>query len=77
MSLAKKSGGAPSTESTLVGSTEEIRGKLAALQAAGVEYVICSVLGGSRQTLHRFATEIMPDFGSGPLQRREERLALV
>jgi hypothetical protein len=39
--------------------------------------VICSVLGGSRQTLHRFATEIMPDFGSDPLQQREERLALV
>jgi alkanesulfonate monooxygenase SsuD/methylene tetrahydromethanopterin reductase-like flavin-dependent oxidoreductase (luciferase family) len=72
-----KSGGAPSTESTLVGSPEEIRSKLAALQAAGVEYVICSVLGGSRRTLHRFATEIMPDFGSDPLQQREERPALV
>lgn len=56
------SGGMPSTESALIGTFEEIREKVAALHEAGVEYLILSILGGSRHTLHQFATEIMPEF---------------
>ncbi len=61
-------GGLPSTESTLIGTIEEIRDKVAALREAGVEYLIVTILGGSRHTLHRFATEIMPEFGRDPLK---------
>jgi alkanesulfonate monooxygenase SsuD/methylene tetrahydromethanopterin reductase-like flavin-dependent oxidoreductase (luciferase family) len=63
-----KGGGLPSTDSTLIGTVEEIRDKVAALHEAGVEYLIFSVLNGSRHTLHRFATEIMPEFGHDPLK---------
>ena len=63
-----KGGEMPSTESTLIGTVEEIHDKVAALHEAGVEYLILSVLGGSRHTLHRFAMEIMPEFGHDPLK---------
>lgn len=70
-------GKAPSTESTLVGEPEEICEKLSALRAAGVEYIIFNVVGGSRHTLHRFASEIMPLFGEDPIEERAQNLALV
>ncbi|MES5483335.1 hypothetical protein QMZ05_11320 [Bradyrhizobium sp. INPA03-11B] len=61
-------GGMPSTESTLIGTIGEIRDKVAALHEAGAEYLILSILGGSRHTLHRFAAEIVPEFGRDPLE---------
>ncbi len=63
-----KGGNMPPTDSSLIGTIDEIREKLAALQDAGVGYVILSILGGSRHTLHRFATEIMPEFGADPIK---------
>jgi len=45
----------------LVGSPDEIRGKLEALRAAGAEYVLAS-FAGSRDSLRRFAREIAPEF---------------
>jgi alkanesulfonate monooxygenase SsuD/methylene tetrahydromethanopterin reductase-like flavin-dependent oxidoreductase (luciferase family) len=47
---------------SLVGSPDEIRGKLDALRAAGAEYVLAS-FAGSRDSLRRFAREIAPAFG--------------
>ena len=32
------------------------------LRDNGVNYIICSILGGSRATLRRFAREMMPEF---------------
>jgi alkanesulfonate monooxygenase SsuD/methylene tetrahydromethanopterin reductase-like flavin-dependent oxidoreductase (luciferase family) len=46
---------------SLIGTPDEIMGKLEALRRAGVEYVIVSC-GGSRESLRRFAREIMPAF---------------
>src|SRR5262249_43576529 len=42
---------------SLIGTPDEIMGKLEALRRAGVEYVIMSC-GGSRESLRRFAREI-------------------
>jgi alkanesulfonate monooxygenase SsuD/methylene tetrahydromethanopterin reductase-like flavin-dependent oxidoreductase (luciferase family) len=56
--------GAPDTSSALIGTTEEIYDKLVALNEAGADYVILSVLGGSRPTLRQFAKEIIPEFNS-------------
>ncbi|MBP0625508.1 LLM class flavin-dependent oxidoreductase, partial [Cupriavidus consociatus] len=67
LSYAKGGAALPPTDSTLIGTIDEIRDKLAALRDNGVDYVIFSILGGSRHTLHRFATEIMPEFGRDPL----------
>lgn len=50
---------------TLIGTPDEIIAKLEALRAAGVEYVILST-GGSRESLRRFAREIMPVFADRP-----------
>ena len=50
---------------SLVGTPDEIMGKLDALRRAGVEYVIMSC-GGSRESLRRFAHEIMPAFSDEP-----------
>jgi alkanesulfonate monooxygenase SsuD/methylene tetrahydromethanopterin reductase-like flavin-dependent oxidoreductase (luciferase family) len=50
---------------SLVGTPDEIMGKLEALRRAGVEYVIMSC-GGSRESLRRFAHEIMPTFSDEP-----------
>jgi len=49
---------------SLVGTPDEIAAKLEALRKAGVEYVIMSC-GGSRDSLRRFACEIMPAFAGG------------
>jgi alkanesulfonate monooxygenase SsuD/methylene tetrahydromethanopterin reductase-like flavin-dependent oxidoreductase (luciferase family) len=47
--------------SGLIGTPDEIMRKLDALRRAGVDYVIMSC-GGSRESLRRFAREIMPAF---------------
>jgi hypothetical protein len=72
LSYAKS--GMPDVSSTLIGTTEEIHDKLVALNEAGVEHVILSVLGGSRYTLWRFADEIIPEFNSAV--GREKRLSV-
>jgi alkanesulfonate monooxygenase SsuD/methylene tetrahydromethanopterin reductase-like flavin-dependent oxidoreductase (luciferase family) len=48
--------------STLYGTPDEIFEKLQALEAVGVEYVLINSTGGSRESLRRFAREIMPAF---------------
>ncbi len=48
----------------LYGNPDEIARKLEALQAAGVTYLLCSMGGGSRDSLRRFAREIAPAFGA-------------
>ncbi|MFL5210055.1 MAG: hypothetical protein ACJ8CC_13000, partial [Microvirga sp.] len=45
----------------LYGTPDEIGETLAKLQAAGVEYIILTLLGGKDQ-LRRFAREVMPAF---------------
>jgi len=54
---------------SLIGTPDEIMGKLEALRRAGVEYVIMSC-GGSRESLRRFAHEIMPAFSDEPVKVR-------
>jgi alkanesulfonate monooxygenase SsuD/methylene tetrahydromethanopterin reductase-like flavin-dependent oxidoreductase (luciferase family) len=54
---------------SLIGTPDEIAGKLEALRRAGVEYVIMSC-GGSRESLRRFASEIMPAFSDEPVKIR-------
>jgi hypothetical protein len=46
----------------LYGNTEEIARKLEILRAQGVSYVLASMGGGSRDSLRRFASEIIPQF---------------
>ncbi|MBV8889980.1 MAG: LLM class flavin-dependent oxidoreductase [Alphaproteobacteria bacterium] len=46
----------------LLGSPEEIIGRLKRLQAGGVEYVLLIDVGGSLSALRTFAREIMPEF---------------
>jgi alkanesulfonate monooxygenase SsuD/methylene tetrahydromethanopterin reductase-like flavin-dependent oxidoreductase (luciferase family) len=50
-------------EHALIGTPDEIAGKLAALRAAGVDYVLLSG-ASSRANLRRFAREIMPAFAA-------------
>ena len=50
-----------SVANTLIGTPDEIAAKLDALRKAGVEYVILSC-GSSRESLRRFARDIMPTF---------------
>jgi alkanesulfonate monooxygenase SsuD/methylene tetrahydromethanopterin reductase-like flavin-dependent oxidoreductase (luciferase family) len=59
LAYADKAGG--TEENALYGTPDEIRASLAALQKAGVAYVLLTVAGGSAQ-LRRFAGEIMPAF---------------
>jgi alkanesulfonate monooxygenase SsuD/methylene tetrahydromethanopterin reductase-like flavin-dependent oxidoreductase (luciferase family) len=52
-----------STErNALFGTRDEIVDKLKKLEAVGVEYVLVNGSGGSRESLRRFAREIMPNF---------------
>lgn len=51
----------PSDANTLIGTPDEIAERLTAMRKAGVDYVILSC-GGSRDSLRRFAHEIMPAF---------------
>ena len=65
LAYADKAGG--TEENALYGTPDEICASLAALQKAGVAYVLLTVAGGSAQ-LRRFAGEIMPAFaGSTPV----------
>lgn len=50
--------------SALYGSVDEITRKLEALRAAGVHYILASIGGGSRESLKRFARDIVPAFGA-------------
>jgi alkanesulfonate monooxygenase SsuD/methylene tetrahydromethanopterin reductase-like flavin-dependent oxidoreductase (luciferase family) len=75
LSYAKS--GAPDVSSALIGTTEEIFEMLVALNEAGAEYVILSVVGGSRHSLRQFANEIIPAFNGDRSVGRGKRLALV
>jgi alkanesulfonate monooxygenase SsuD/methylene tetrahydromethanopterin reductase-like flavin-dependent oxidoreductase (luciferase family) len=48
----------------LIGSPEEIVGRLKQLQAGGAEYVMVIDVGGSLSALRIFAREIMPEFAN-------------
>jgi alkanesulfonate monooxygenase SsuD/methylene tetrahydromethanopterin reductase-like flavin-dependent oxidoreductase (luciferase family) len=50
---------------TLYGTPDEIFDKIQALRAVGVEYILVSIGGGARESLRRFAREIMPEFTNG------------
>ena len=60
-----QAGEAPSTENALIGTPGVVAAELARLRDAGVAYVILSINGGSRETLRRFAAEVMPGL-AGP-----------
>ncbi|HTW72275.1 MAG TPA: LLM class flavin-dependent oxidoreductase [Acetobacteraceae bacterium] len=75
--LAYAKSGAPDVSSTLIGTPEEIYDKLAALNEAGAEYVILSVLGGSRHSLRQFASEMMPEINGDRAAGPGKRLSLV
>ena len=49
---------------TLYGTPDEIMEKLESLRAVGVAYVLANVGGGSRESLRRFAREIVPSFAA-------------
>jgi alkanesulfonate monooxygenase SsuD/methylene tetrahydromethanopterin reductase-like flavin-dependent oxidoreductase (luciferase family) len=51
----------PSDANTLIGTPDEIADRLEGLRSAGVEYLIMSC-GALRESLRRFAREIMPAF---------------
>jgi alkanesulfonate monooxygenase SsuD/methylene tetrahydromethanopterin reductase-like flavin-dependent oxidoreductase (luciferase family) len=53
---------ASTEQNALFGAPDEIADKLQKLEAVGVEYVLVNDTGGSRESLRRFAHEIMPDF---------------
>jgi alkanesulfonate monooxygenase SsuD/methylene tetrahydromethanopterin reductase-like flavin-dependent oxidoreductase (luciferase family) len=57
--------------SALYGTPDEISRMLQALQAAGVEYVILTILGGKQQ-LRRFAREVMPAFSGQRAAQKAE-----
>jgi alkanesulfonate monooxygenase SsuD/methylene tetrahydromethanopterin reductase-like flavin-dependent oxidoreductase (luciferase family) len=59
LAYADKAGG--TEENALFGTPDEICAGLEALRAAGVEYVLLTIAGGSDQ-LRRFARDIMPAF---------------
>ena len=61
LAYAGQSGG--TEEHALYGTPEEICAKLAALNDAGVRYVLLTVLGGKEQ-LRRFAQQVMPAFSA-------------
>ncbi|HXV10861.1 MAG TPA: LLM class flavin-dependent oxidoreductase [Burkholderiales bacterium] len=57
----------------LYGTPDEIARKLEALRAVGVQYVLANVGGGSRESLRRFAREVMPAFAKAERPRRQAR----
>ncbi len=57
----------------LYGTPDEIADKIEALRAAGVYYVLANIGGGSRESLRRFAREVMPAFSDGEPPRRQAR----
>jgi alkanesulfonate monooxygenase SsuD/methylene tetrahydromethanopterin reductase-like flavin-dependent oxidoreductase (luciferase family) len=68
--LAYGHAGEEAEANSLIGTPDEIIGKLEALRRAGVDYVIMSC-GGSRESLRRFAREIMPAFADEALSSRK------
>jgi alkanesulfonate monooxygenase SsuD/methylene tetrahydromethanopterin reductase-like flavin-dependent oxidoreductase (luciferase family) len=48
----------------LLGTPDEIVGRLERLRAAGVEYVLLIDVGGSLTALRRFARKVMPEFAA-------------
>jgi len=67
--LAYASSGAGTEANTLYGTPEEIFDKLQTLSAVGVEYILINIGGGSRDSLRRFAREVMPEFSGTGLIR--------
>lgn len=55
-----------SDESALFGTPDEIAEKLERLRKLGVEHMLINTAGGSRDSLRRFARDIMPLFADGP-----------
>ncbi|MCC7348626.1 MAG: LLM class flavin-dependent oxidoreductase [Variibacter sp.] len=53
-----------SDESALFGTVDEIAERLEGLRKMGVEHILFNCAGGSRETLRRFAREIMPAFST-------------
>lgn len=51
---------------TLIGTPEEIIGRLKVLETQGIEYVLLMDLEGSLSSLRTFAREIMPEFCGTP-----------
>ena len=54
----------------LYGSPDVVMDKLHALRAAGVRYVLASFGASTRQSLRRFAREVMPAFARDPAEAR-------
>ena len=55
---------------TVYGTPDEMFEKLEALRAAGVTYVLANIGGDSRESLRRFAREIVPAFAETAEDRR-------
>jgi alkanesulfonate monooxygenase SsuD/methylene tetrahydromethanopterin reductase-like flavin-dependent oxidoreductase (luciferase family) len=55
---------ASTEQNALFGTPDEILEKLSKLEAVGVEYILVNGTGGSRESLRRFAREIMPAFST-------------
>jgi alkanesulfonate monooxygenase SsuD/methylene tetrahydromethanopterin reductase-like flavin-dependent oxidoreductase (luciferase family) len=60
--LSYSQAGLPDTSTALVGTADEIEEKMATLAEVGVECLLFSAVGGSRESLRRFARDIMPGF---------------
>jgi len=56
-------------EHALIGTPDEIIGRLKDLQSRGVEYVLMMDVNWSREALRTFAREIMPEFKDPPPQK--------
>ena len=52
----------PPKRDALIGTPEEIIGRVKRLQTGGVEYVLLIDVGGSLAALRTFAREVMPEF---------------
>lgn len=55
---------AATEETALIGTPDEIIGRLKALQAVGVKNVLLLDVGGSKEALRIFAREVMPEFAT-------------
>jgi alkanesulfonate monooxygenase SsuD/methylene tetrahydromethanopterin reductase-like flavin-dependent oxidoreductase (luciferase family) len=59
-----------SDDAALIGTPDEIVGRLRQLAAGGVEYVLLVDSGGSKDTLRVFANEVMPEFRDTAVKAR-------
>jgi alkanesulfonate monooxygenase SsuD/methylene tetrahydromethanopterin reductase-like flavin-dependent oxidoreductase (luciferase family) len=55
---------ASTEQNSLFGTPDDILEKLSKLESVGVEYILVNGTGGSRDSLRRFAREIMPAFST-------------